>query len=788
MPNTQEKKIIRLSARELAEFLLRSGSIDSRFTGFDRAQEGSRIHRELQAAEKKRPDSDYQSEVFLKSERTVNEILFQIEGRADGIFTAPDGVRVIDEIKSTAGEIGKDLYPEHWAQAKIYAALLCEAENLSHARVQLRYYQIDEKETVLFSEDGTREEWENFLLSLLEEYVPWAKREEDWLKERTVSLSGLRFPFPSYRPGQREMAGEIYRIFRDGGLLLCQAPTGIGKSMSTLFPALKALGEGNGERVFYLTARGTTAAAAENAVRVLREHTPGLSLKAITLTAKDKLCLLEKRDCTPENCIYANGYYNRLRGGVAAALNENDFTRERITALAKEHTLCPFEFQLDLSLWCDLIIGDYNYLFDPVVSLKRFFDREGDYLFLIDEAHNLPSRARDTYSAVLSGAPFLEGAKLFGRKKSKVKDALRETAGLFARMGALAQEEDGHTFFQETPPGSLTENLEKLSRTLKDYLNDHKEGEEHDALLELYFAAQDFLRIADLYDEHFVTQVSAQGKDGSVSLLCLDPSEFLKDGLSAGRGSVLFSATLSPPRYYTDLCGAEGARCVALPSPFPRENLGLFIARNVSTRYKDREKSAADVASYLYAMVSGKTGNYMAFFPSYAYLTMVLDIFTERFPWVETLVQSSGMDDHEREAFLTRFSFSPEKTLLGFTVMGGIFGEGIDLTGSRLIGTAVIGVGLPMVSPRQEKLREYFDKTYENGFDYAYRYPGMNKVLQAAGRVIRTDADKGVVLLIDSRYLSPDYRALMPPHWTGGEIVRTPEELVEREERFWENG
>ena len=784
--------VISLSARELSEFLLRSGSIDSRFTGFDRAQEGSRIHRELQAAAKKSDGSiDYKSEVFLKGERMEGGFTFRIEGRADGIFTTPDGVRTIDEIKTTAGAIDEHAHPEHWAQAKIYAALLCEAEGLEKARVQLRYYQVDEEETYTFTEDASAEAFEEFLRGLILDYLPWAEREECWTEKRSRSLDTLRFPFPSYRPGQREMAGEIYRTMRDGKFLLCQAPTGIGKSMSAIFPSLKALQPlETGSRIFYLTARGTTAAAAENAVDLLRRHSPGLSLKTITLTSKEKLCPLEKRECTPESCPYANGYYDRLRSGMARALEEDSFTRETILSLSEECTLCPFEFQLDISLWCDLIIGDYNYLFDPVVSLKRFFDHKGDYLFLIDEAHNLPDRARDIYSAALTGESFSEATKVFGRKKPKIKTALKETADAFLRLGLLAAEEPNRVFFQDSPPESLLDCLQKLTRSLKEYLDDRREGredregEEHDAMLEIYFSVQDFLRIAGMYDDHFTTEISAQGK-GRISLLCLDPSDFLSASFSVGRGSVLFSATLSPPHYYTDLCGTEDARCIALPSPFPRENLGLFVSKGVSTRYKDREKSAALVASYLYAMVSGKVGNYMAFFPGYAYMEQVLAIFTERFSWIETIVQTSGMDETERSAFLERFSEAPEKTLLGFTVMGGIFGEGIDLTGTRLIGTAVIGVGLPMVSPRQEKLREYLGESYGDGFSYAYRYPGMNRVLQAAGRVIRTDTDRGIVLLIDDRYLTPDYRALIPPQWQGGRIVRTPEELVEEEERFW---
>ncbi len=784
----QQKSVVHLSARELAEFLLRSGSIDSRHGGVMRAQEGARIHRRLQAVCKKEEGSDYQSEVYLKGERELDGLVFQIDGRADGIFTSPDGIRTVDEIKTVEGEVLQDSCPEHWAQARIYAALLCELEGLSRVRVQLTYFRIDLQQTVIYTEEEDAAWFENYLTGLLTQYSPWAKREDDWRRERTVSLSQLGFPFDQYRPGQREMAGEIFRTFRDGRLLLCQAPTGTGKSMSSIFPALKAMGEGYGDRVFYLTARGTAAYSAEKAVGILRSGTDSpLRLKNLTLTSKEKICFLEQRSCTPEDCPYANGYYDRLRAGIAAALRQDSFTREEIERLAREHTLCPFEFQLDLSLWCDLIVGDYNYLFDPKVSLRRFFESGGDYLFLVDEAHNLPDRARDMYSASLRRSDFTETASVFGRKQPKVKKLIREMERSFDRLREAADQQENRTFFQDTPRGSFTDQLSAMTGPFQEFLDKHREGEEHDAILQLYFLIQDYLRVADGYDDHYITQVSVYGRDTEITLLCLDPSDFLRDCFSLGRGGVLFSATLSPPGFYQDICGCGEARCVSLPSPFPRKNLGLYIAGDVSTKYRDREKSAPVVAEYLYAMTAGKTGNYMAYFPSYAYLTMVLDLFEEAHPEVMTLVQQPGMDDAAREEFLSYFSENPDRTLLGFGVMGGVFGEGIDLTGERLIGTAVVGVGLPMVSPRQEKLREYMENRFGSGFDYAYRFPGMNRVLQAAGRVIRTASDRGVVLLLDERYLTAGYRMLCPPHWNGAEVVRSPQQLYQLEEDFWQN-
>ena len=373
---------VHLSVRQLVEFLLQTGSIDSRFSGFDRAAEGARIHRRLQRAEGK----GYDAEVYLKQEYTVKGVEYLIDGRADGIFTE-DGLDTVDEIKTVTvplEEITEDMQPVHWAQGQVYAAIYARQQDLEAIRVRLTYFQVDEEKIVRFSRRFTANELDSFVEDLLTRYAPWAKRARSWQEQRTGSLQALRFPFSEYRAGQRALAAGVYRTLRDGQRLLCQAPTGIGKTISTLFPALKAMGEGCDGRIFYLTARSTTRAAAEGALARLRENQLELRLKSITLTAKDKVCLLEKRDCTPEACPYARGYYDRLRDALWQALDEDDFTRAKLEELARRFTLCPFEFGLDVSLWCDVIVGDYNYLFDPVVNLKRFFEAGGDHLFLVD--------------------------------------------------------------------------------------------------------------------------------------------------------------------------------------------------------------------------------------------------------------------------------------------------------------------------------------------------------------------------------------------------------------------
>ena len=825
-----------LPIRQLVEFLLRTGSIDSRFTGFDRANEGARIHRKLQKA----AGEGYQAEVPLSAERIVDGIAYTIEGRADGIFTAEDGTVTIDEIKTTAiptPEIEEDMNPCHWAQGMLYAVLYGGQNGLERLAIRLTYYQIDTDEIVRFTRAFSLGELEAFFDDLLHQYTPWARRQLDWNAQRNQSLNALQFPFPAYRPGQRALAGEIYRAcaagktpdHKGGTRLFCQAPTGIGKTMSAIFPALKAIGAEKGEKLFYLTARNTTQSAAEDAVARLRAASPDLALRSVTLTAKEKACLCKDEEgrpsCLPEVCPYAKGYYERVKDALAALLDgDGSFSRETLNAAAKRFTVCPFELGLDLSEWCDLVIGDYNYLFDPVVHLRRFFDGAGDWLFLIDEAHNLPDRARAMYSASFRKSSLTEAKRALGRGKSSLKTALtkvdkaflearRTVAKRAPRSGGLVPSgpemaeteqtslldensaqaaialpeplfaENGTVFFRELPD-ALRKPLSAVQAPLQAWLEDNPDDPAHGSLLELYFAVQDMTRAAERYDDHFVTQLTVYGSELEWSILCLDPSPFVDASLSCGRAAAMFSATLTPPGYYRSVLGCPDARAVALESPFPPENLGLYCLP-VSTRYRDREASVSAISDALAVLAQGKVGNYLAFFPSYAYLKQVWEDFSARYPEIETLVQESGLDDAARAAFLAKFTPDPQKTLLGFGVMGGIFGEGVDLTGDRLIGCAIVGVGLPQVNPRQEILKRYYDEASGTGFDYAYRYPGMNKVLQAAGRVIRTQDDRGVVLLLDDRFTRSEYARLFPKHWAHRKYLRRTEALKMELERFW---
>ncbi len=786
----EEPLQIRLSVRELVEFVLRCGSIDSRFSGFDRMNEGSRIHRKLQKA----AGDAYEAEVSFKAQRTIDGVRYTLEGRADGVIAEQDGGFTIDEIKTTAAPaelLTADFNPLHWAQAKCYGAFLCERGGLPGAGVQITYYQIDTDEIIRHRRAFTAAELEDFLKDTLRRYAPWARMAAQWRGTRNASLRALRFPFPAYRPGQYEMARAVYRTIAGGGRLFCAAPTGIGKTMSTLFPALKAMGEEKGERIFYLTAKTITRQAAEEALARLRQNTADsetpLRLKAVTLTAKDKICPLAERNCTPQGCPRADGYYNRVNDALYEFLSARDiFTRADIEAFAEERRLCPFEFSLDLTNWCDCIVCDYNYLFDPVVSLKRFFAEGGDFIFLVDEAHNLVDRSREMYSASLHKSAVYGVKKALGKAHRRLSAALTKTNREFIALRRRCEEAETRALTLPKGVPELEKQLVRLCAACEGWLEEHREGELYTEVLALYFDVRFFLRIAEEYDEKYTALVFASGSEVCVRLLCLDAAPFLEDSLALGRAGILFSATLTPAEYFIrTLGGGEKAKAIGLRSPFAPERLFLAAADTVSTKYADRERTREAVCRLIGAAVNTKAGNYLVFLPSYQYLRDVSDEFAMIYPEIPLAVQEIGMDEAAREAFLAQFSAQQTKTLVGFCVLGGIFAEGIDLVGDRLIGSIIVGVGLPQIGPEQDALRDYYEATLGEGFAYAYQYPGMNKVLQAAGRVIRTETDRGLVLLIDSRYRTARYRRLFPPHWAQLQSVESPEQLARMLAGFW---
>lgn len=777
---------LKTSVRALVGFVLRSGSLSSGgFGSPDRLVEGTRGHQRIQDT---RPEH-YQAEVPVSHSVEVDGIALEINGRIDGLLIEGDCV-LVEEIKTTERALDpeKEDVPVHWAQAKVYASILAIQHDLESVDVQLTYVQL---ESLACHEDRRtfeREELLAFFEDVITRYMHWAHIYHGWCDERDATIKALPFPFADYRPGQRALAVATYRAVENGGRAFAQAPTGIGKTISTLFPAVKALGLGHAEKLFYLTAKTIGRTVAEKAVEDMR--TEGLQLKSLTLTARDKICFKPNGGtrCDTDQCPFAIGYFDRINDALQDAFEHDAFTRPLIEEYAQKHQVCPFEFSLELSLWSDLIICDYNYVFDPRAHLKRFFEEEGgQYAFLVDEAHNLVDRAREMFSADLYKSEILGVRRLVAKEQPSLGKLLGDINKYLLGVGKKVEGEgDGSAWIDPKMPEDIIPKLDKFLREAERVLTRSAASSFFEELMELYFSILSFTRIAELYDAHYTTYAEKQQKEVYLRLYNVDPSKNIRDALRRGTSAVFFSATLTPLDYFRKMLGGdEDDPMLSLDSPFPRENLRLLLADQIDTTYKKREESYGEIAESIAANVRQRRGNYLAFFPSYRYMQEVSERFAESHPNIDVLVQETGMSEREREAFLAVFAEDNARPTVGFAVMGGIFGEGIDLVGDRLVGAAIVGVGLPQICLERDLIRHYFDEADLPGFDYAYTFPGMNRVLQAAGRVIRTDADRGTVLLLDRRFDQRRYRRLFPPFWQDVHTVRSCEDIERSLGRFW---
>ncbi len=778
------KKRLRIAVRTLVEAVLRAGDLDVRFTLPGRSVEGIRAHRQIQ---KNRPEG-YEAEVPVSMEVETAEVNLLVGGRIDGVFET-DGTIVIEEIKTTTGDLSRFAstpHPCHWGQAKVYAYLLACDRRVPELSVRLTYYQLDTAKVLELVERFTVDELQTFFKGLIQRYVAWISKIARWHLLRDESIDSLDFPFARYRTGQREMAVAVYRALRDRRQALIQASTGIGKTVAVLFPALKAMARGSVDRIFFLTARDTGKFAVLDTLNFLEEK--GLRTKRLALTAKEKICFCTEATCNPDVCPYAKGHFDRLPAAMEVAFARDNLDRNTITTVARAYDVCPFEMSLALAQWSDCIVCDYNYAFDPRVYLRRFFDEEnGEYAFLVDEAHNLVDRSREMFSARLKKSSFLSLRKAV---KSHLPSVYRTSGKINAWMNKVrrstASGSAGYGDF-----ASNTEKPEGLEHLLFDFLrvagrwlSKNEPASYREIVLTVYFETAGFLRAWERFDDHYVTCYRNSEKDYTVKLFCLDPSRHIKSALERSRATVFFSATMMPAHYFQDVFGCEPtAMKIAIPSPFPQKHLQVLIAHKISTYYAQRETSVAPIVELVHAFIHGKRGNYLTFFPSYAYMTMVAERFQDKVPRVQTVVQTPGMDEEARLTFLSHFSEQNRHAIVGFAVMGGIFGEGIDLVGDRLSGAIIVGVGLPAIDPERELIRSYFDKR-GTGFDFAYKFPGIIRVLQAVGRVIRTDQDRGTVLLVDQRFGRNDYKELLPKHWPVF-FVHSKKEVHRRVNRFW---
>lgn len=787
----QEQPIIRISVRNLVEFILRSGDIDNRIAGMDKDAMlmGGKIHRKIQ----RQMGAGYHAEVSLKHEILCRGFILSVEGRADGIMETADGI-VVDEIKGIYKELEflKEPVPVHLAQAMCYAYIYANQQGLSDIGVQMTYCNLETEEIKRFQNVYPYEELERWFLELAGQYEKWARYQISWRKKRNASIKKIEFPFP-YREGQRDLTVSVYRTILRKKKLFIQAPTGVGKTMATVFPAVKAMGEELGEKIFYLTARTITRTVAWQAFDTLKEQ--ALRMKVLVLTAKEKICFCEEADCNPEKCPYAKGHYDRVNDAVYELLTSSDeMSREILEEHARKWKVCPFEMSLDVSTWVDAVICDYNYVFDPNAHLKRFFGEsvKGDYLFLIDEAHNLVDRGREMYSASVCKEEVLKVKRLVKMSDPKLVRRLEECN---KQMLALKRECEEYQILNSV--GHIYLKLIALMGELEQYLEECTDPEVRKEVLDFYFQVRMFVNIYERVDENYLIYSELDGKGHFwIRLFCVNPSACLQEFLEKGNSAVFFSATLLPIHYYKNLLStSKEDYAVYARSPFDVRRRLLLVGNDVSSKYTSRgEEMYRRYARYLLCMVRAKEGNYMAFFPSYRFMEEVYEAFeillaeqriAGELEEIDYILQSQHMSEEAREIFLENFEEERERSLIGFCVMGGIFSEGIDLSRDRLIGAAIVGTGLPQVCRERELLKDYFQKQGVRGFDYAYLYPGMNKVLQSAGRVIRTDRDCGVILLLDERFRDYRYQEIFPREWKDYGTCNA-DNVADKMETFWE--
>lgn len=754
-----EKIAINESVRSLVEFCLLKGDIDNRFTGSARAVEGTKAHQKLQEDNGKIYEN-YEKEVRLSIDFDLENIILKVDGRADGIID-DDGRIIIEEIKSTYKKFSyiDDSNEVHWAQAKFYGYIYSLQHSMDHIYIRLSYVQLDNYEVKSFERKYSFDELKKFTDEIIKSYEEFYTLLIDEKRKRDISIKKLKFPFDKYRDGQRKLTNIVYFTIKEGEDLFAQAPTGIGKTISTIFPALKALGENMGERIVYLTPKTINRQVAEDTFNMLRGQ--GLSFKSITLTAKEKSCCNSEFDCNPESCQYAKSYYDKVRPVITEILkNENHISKEILQKYAQKYVVCPFELSLDVSMYCDGIICDYNYMFDPRVNLVRLIESSGN-IVLVDEAHNLVDRSRMMYSASLSKQMIMECKKITKGKLSRLHGILNKINSFFIGLRNECDEREVEWFYEKDAPKDLAKQLSLYIHESEEILLKGNKFEGYDEILNLYFEINKFISIMQLYDENYVTYIQKESQEVIITLYCVNPSKNIKSYLSKFYSTIFFSATLSPIRYYIDILGGDDESYrMKLPSPFKKENLQVLVSP-INIRYKHRKRTLKSVVDKICSFVNEVKGNYMIFSPSYAYMNLLWEeINNAKLENYNLIKQDTAMSEEEKELFLK--NFKKTRNTIGLCVIGGMFSEGVDLPGENLIGAVIIGVGYPKIDTNNEIIREFYG---DEGYNYSYVFPGINKVLQGAGRVIRTESDKGRILLIDDRYITEQYSMLLPNEW-----------------------
>lgn len=770
----------KVSVTDFAKFLYNSGDLTNEFFVNSRSIEGQIAHSFLQ--DNYNSSSEKEVKLFIKANSGDDNII--VSGIMDGLLRIDNEI-IIEEIKSTKldlDEITIDYHREYSAQLKTYGYIYMTNTGLRTVKLRLTYININDRETKSIYIKEDYDQLEDFFFKNIEKYASWLKSLQEASMNKINSIKDMDFPFPNMRAGQRDLMAATYHTMSHNEVLYAIAPTGIGKTMATLFSSLKTLRQDN-DKLFYCTAKGMQKDIAVKSIKILEDR--GLQLKTIVLTAKSKMCINDKQTCNAKHCKYAAGYFSKLTKAIKDIFsNTNVFDKKTLTEFAIKHEICPFEFSLDLSYYCDLIIADYNYVFDPRAHLIRYFE-DDTYRpkVLIDEAHNLIDRSREMYSSYISTDTLKKLRGLLRNKEPKVSTYIGKAIKRIESYEELINE--SMLYYSKTLDEELVDLISIIIKKCDQIFSDNVEFTGREDAVDKYFELYDFLDKSRLYGNNHVFCVDKQKEGYRADIRCLDASDFLLKTIEEGiYGIVFFSATMFPLRYHMDLLTKNTGKYLVLDSPFPKKNLDLIIRSDVSTKYKKRQESLDSIIGCIENLVNSKVGNYIAFFPSYAYLNMVKDLIVDMD--IELIIQEQYMSDETRREYLEKFNDN-SRTKLGLFVLGGVFSEGIDLVGDKLSGVVVVGVGIPQVNLYNNILKEHFEKLYSDGFNYAYTYPGFNKIVQAAGRVIRTEKDRGIVILIDERFKYHHYQDLMPNSWVLRKYINSEYGLEKEVKEFIKN-
>ena len=766
----------KIGVRDLAYFIHQSGDLTTEFFSNHDMILGSRAHDFLQSQYGPNDKAEY----YIKREISYLGKTYILDGYIDGVLNEDETI-IIEEIKSTTKELDEitiEYHKEHLAQAKIYAYLYALENNMDLINIRLTYISVIDYDLKSFDMIAKFDDLEDFTLNTLEQYITWLNMLKTSQNNKIETLESIKFPFESERPGQRKLMKATYKALTNDEILYCIAPTGIGKTMATMFSALKTLNEN--DKLFYLTAKGSGKNAPLDAINILSKK--GLKIKAIDITAKKKICNAKMGHCNPDECPFTKGYFEKLNQATREIFEKYDiFNENAILEITNKYQMCAFEFSLYLSYFCDIVIADYNYAFDPSARLIRYFEDDSyKPKVLVDEAHNLVDRSKEMYSAIINEVDIRTlRAKLNGYKPSIRNDCNKALEILDSYREYLT---DKATIIEASMNHDLNVILRNLFQKCDQIFEENKKIKDKDLALESYFKIMDFLNISEIYSETHRMIIKLIDDKISINYFCLDASKFILETIKESiHGIVFFSATLYPIDYHANLITSGEGKYLELESPFDPNNLDIIINSNISTKYKNRIDSIDSIIESIEILTKSKEGNYIIFFPSYAYMNMVIDQIIE--PEYEMIIQKNNLTEIEKNEIITKFKTSTN-TKVGFFVMGGVFSEGIDYIGDALSGVIIVGVGLPLICDENNLLKDYYELTYQNGFNYAYTYPGFNKVIQAVGRVIRDYNDKGVAILMDERFNYSEYQRLMPNHWKNRKIINNMYQLRKELKEF----